>query len=416
MAHFDYVRPSGQWSNELAPGANDYGRWDANQSRFVNGDAGCSFAWEATTAYGYGAFVTPGSTTIGVVEFQNPYYYQCTTAGTSGGTEPSWPTTVGATVKDGNAVWTCAGINYPMVVGGAGITFTSAGTLLSGGVETRTGGRVQLAAVPGNTPKLSSATDDTILLSCVDLQPPLGVSAMDSESWLQDDWLQVTSFPGVVGAQASVPAYGILPIPSRYLHDGASFETIEFVFQVLTKPTSGSWTPPLLGFGVLGANPTLPPPFYQALNTLFTNWLPSTSYPLGTYIVPTTGELTGYYYKATSVSGSSGTNAAIFSGVTTPGMTVVDGGITWTCIGRSGQLPAASQGTTAATYFNDGQPQSLYLDFDQAALAANEIDVANTTYHVVLNGLADFSANTLTNALALSVKITMNNITLLGFE
>lgn len=51
----------------------------------------------------------------------NNHYYKCTTAGTSGGTEPIWPTT-GGTVTDGTAVWTDMGtyltlngtLNYPV--------------------------------------------------------------------------------------------------------------------------------------------------------------------------------------------------------------------------------------------------------------------------------------------------------------
>lgn len=42
----------------------------------------------------------------------NGYYYNCTTAGTSAGAEPTWPTTLGATVSYGTAVFTCAGKQY----------------------------------------------------------------------------------------------------------------------------------------------------------------------------------------------------------------------------------------------------------------------------------------------------------------
>lgn len=39
----------------------------------------------------------------------NGYYYRCTTAGTTGTTEPAWTTTVGGTTSDGGATWTNAG-------------------------------------------------------------------------------------------------------------------------------------------------------------------------------------------------------------------------------------------------------------------------------------------------------------------
>ena len=39
---------------------------------------------------------------------KNGRKYTCTTAGTSGATEPTWPTTVGNTVADGTAIWTCS--------------------------------------------------------------------------------------------------------------------------------------------------------------------------------------------------------------------------------------------------------------------------------------------------------------------
>jgi len=37
----------------------------------------------------------------------NGYHYECTVAGTTGDTEPTWPTTPGATVVDGGVTWTC---------------------------------------------------------------------------------------------------------------------------------------------------------------------------------------------------------------------------------------------------------------------------------------------------------------------
>jgi hypothetical protein len=43
----------------------------------------------------------------------NGKVYTVTTAGTTSGTQPTWPTTVGATITDGSVVWTCGLSNFP---------------------------------------------------------------------------------------------------------------------------------------------------------------------------------------------------------------------------------------------------------------------------------------------------------------
>lgn len=59
-----------------------------------------------TTPYTLGQYLIPAAA--------NGYYYKVTTAGTSGGTVPTYPTTVGATVTDGTAVYTVAGKTTPV--------------------------------------------------------------------------------------------------------------------------------------------------------------------------------------------------------------------------------------------------------------------------------------------------------------
>ena len=54
--------------------------------------------WEPSTVTLVGAIVTPTT--------PNGHYYRCTTAGTTGGTEPTWTTTLYGTVTDNTVVWT----------------------------------------------------------------------------------------------------------------------------------------------------------------------------------------------------------------------------------------------------------------------------------------------------------------------
>lgn len=75
--------------------------------------------WAASTAYASGDYVIPTT--------PNGRLYKCTTAGTSGASEPTWPTTDGGTVNDGGAVWTeqtleldaATGSTMPEVTGGS---------------------------------------------------------------------------------------------------------------------------------------------------------------------------------------------------------------------------------------------------------------------------------------------------------
>jgi phage tail sheath gpL-like len=66
--------------------------------------------WSASTA---GQSITAGSISqvTPTAAHANGYYYQATaiTTGTTGSTEPTWPTTIGTTVVDSGVTWTCWG-------------------------------------------------------------------------------------------------------------------------------------------------------------------------------------------------------------------------------------------------------------------------------------------------------------------
>jgi uncharacterized phage protein gp47/JayE len=69
--------------------------------------------WAALTNYNAGTYRAPTTA--------NGFFYKVTTAGTTGATEPTWPTTIGGTVTDGGAVWTCkslAAVRVKIIVGG----------------------------------------------------------------------------------------------------------------------------------------------------------------------------------------------------------------------------------------------------------------------------------------------------------
>lgn len=94
----------------------------------------------ASTAYAVGAIVEPAG--------GNGYLYQCSKAGTTA-TAPNFLTTVGATIADGTAVWTCLGKRHTisevkLALSQAGLD--SAGSTLSLGAELKGGAAVAIHA------------------------------------------------------------------------------------------------------------------------------------------------------------------------------------------------------------------------------------------------------------------------------
>jgi hypothetical protein len=82
-------------------------------------------AWAATTAYSVGDAVEPTT--------PNGYRYVCTTAGTSGGSEPTWPTTgIGSTIVDGTVVWTFVGARHELTEIKLALTEVGLGSAVAG--------------------------------------------------------------------------------------------------------------------------------------------------------------------------------------------------------------------------------------------------------------------------------------------
>ena len=108
--------------------------------------------WAATIVKSVGNYVNPTTS--------NGYHYKCIQAGTTGGSQPAWPTTVGATVNDGSVIWVT---ERPYYVQWDGSTLGIRGNLyaddiVAGGIVT--GNTIRTAASPNARIELSAGTKE----------------------------------------------------------------------------------------------------------------------------------------------------------------------------------------------------------------------------------------------------------------
>lgn len=105
--------------------------------------------WILSTAY-----TTTGPISFVVPVTANGFYYKCTTAGTTAGTEPTWPTSIGTTVTDGTAVWTCWGA-----------ILTGAATTWGGGAGTEAATTLLTVLLPQGFDRIVSSMNDATNLA-----------------------------------------------------------------------------------------------------------------------------------------------------------------------------------------------------------------------------------------------------------
>lgn len=151
-------------------------------------------AWAQTTAYLQGAFVAKVSA--------NAYRYECTTAGTSSSSEPTWPTTVGGTVVDGTVTWTCRKLTYDLTTDY--LLDTSAGLIKAvegGAIADAQALKLDYSYATTTTSQSNSATETTVLGHIFFVgDPPIG-KIIDVKGYgslqpngtfdlISDDWLK----------------------------------------------------------------------------------------------------------------------------------------------------------------------------------------------------------------------------------
>jgi hypothetical protein len=236
----------------------------------------------------------------------------------------------------------------PIIIGGSGIQLSGAGNVIAGGVTTQAGGRLSLGSSDfvqlntrtrtevmglfGALPDLfQNGLGGTPASVCVISPPfPLGISPISPTS--------VGDF--------------VVPIPSRYLHQGATLTGATLSLRALVRqPTIGISQPAYANIIAMNAANTVT----QSLVPAFAVWQASHAYALHSVVIPNNASTsqTGYYYVATSVFGTGTSGSTPPSWPATIGSTVIDnaGGneIVWTCEGFAGTL-TYSQSFAGETY------------------------------------------------------------------
>jgi prepilin-type N-terminal cleavage/methylation domain-containing protein len=231
--------------------------------------------WTANTTYALNARIQSNPS--------NQCNYICTTAGTSGGTQPTWPTTTGATVNDGaTLVWT------EIATGNAAVTgSTWALTTPLGGSSGSMSYKLQLtpSVLPSEQPRSmpqNVAIDlRTSVLPTTWQLPPTANSTFD---------ILFSPAGSIVGP---VAASGRVHLVLADISDTAT--------EVLTSGLSNRFQ-------------------------LNAPWQPSTPYVVGNVVVPNPSSFIGL---RCTVAGTSGAAAAQPAWPTQPNQTVTDGSVTW---------------------------------------------------------------------------------------
>jgi hypothetical protein len=146
----------------------------------VNGDVTNTVVWATGTAYVLTSAIIKNTA--------GTYYFICTTAGTSGGSEPSWDTTTGHTTADNTATWTCIGAVGAFAGYAAPFAYmqtpTGTGFMAAGDTLYVSDRHVQTQSVSFNLTSSNGTADLPLRIICVDhtATPPTALALTASVS------------------------------------------------------------------------------------------------------------------------------------------------------------------------------------------------------------------------------------------
>ena len=322
--------------------------------------------WVADTAYSLNQIVVPTT--------PNGFYYRATTAGTSGSSEPTWPTTDGGTVTDFGVTWTAYEILHTeqarqepetlaQLKANAPLTHETQKLVrgrddylkLFQSLDTRivdTNGDdvdtavVQLTAVKDDLTNFTSGEKSGFISSLsafrpFGVKPPVIVDPVRINATIQVNiTLQAgATAPGDTSTQATAVVQAFQHILEQSLNlfemesqinrleddDGDDF------IQITRVTLTSDWSSETVFSSSSVINPVSPAYYFKTIDNVRTEWSSSTEYEEDDLVVPTTPN--GFVFKADTITGDGLSGSSEPSWPTTIGNTVVDNEVTWKNIG-----------------------------------------------------------------------------------
>lgn len=323
--------------------------------------------WQSGTAYTLNDIVVPTVFT--------GFYYRATVAGTSGGTEPTFPTTDGSTVVDFGVTWTAFAIlnvvdvrlepetveqlkvNAPLthetqkLIRGRDDYLKNYKTLDTRIVDTngedKNAAVVFLTAVKDDLTNFSTAEKAGFLAILsgaprpFGVQPPIIQDPIRINLAIQVDitLLPNVTAPGDTTAQVTSAVESFSKLLEEPLDLGQmealinQLENDDDVFFVQTTrlTITTDWAALTVFSSSSVINPIAPAFYFKTIDNIRTVWAAATEYDEGDLIVPTTTN--GFAYVVDSITGDGVSGSSEPSFPTTIGNTVVDNEVTWKNIG-----------------------------------------------------------------------------------